>query len=158
EIRGMVVLRFGDPDEGTLMRLEPKPRTEEALAAQMLPFILAALRADQVAVLASPRDALISADATLGRAWLQEIFGRTAHGEPLPPILAEVIGQPGNADSRTALSAEIRAALVANERLAMAAAYVIDTREGRSPPLQSPAGYYPGQPQQGYQPAQGGYP
>jgi hypothetical protein len=131
EVRGLLVVRFGGPDDGAAVRLQPKPRTprtREALAAQMLPFILAALRAEGDAVLASPRDALISADATLGRAWLQKIFGRRAEGEPLPPVLAQVIGQAGNAGSRAALSEVIRTALVQNERLAWAAAYALDTR------------------------------
>jgi predicted component of type VI protein secretion system len=149
EIRGVVVVRIGHPDDGVLVRLEPAPRTPEALGAEMLPFILAAWRADGYAVLARPRESAVSADATLGRAWLQDMFGRHADGEPLPPVLAEVIDQPGNADSRAVLSEEVRAALVENERLATAAAYVLDTRAGRGSPAQ---------PQPGYPPDQGGYP
>jgi hypothetical protein len=134
EVGGLLTVRFGGPHDGAAVRLQPKPRTprtQEALAAQMLPFILAALRAEGDAVLASPRDALISADATLGRAWLQKIFGRRAEREPLPPVLAEVIGQAGNADSRAVLSELIGTALVQNELLAWAAAYALDTRPDR---------------------------
>lgn len=142
EIRGLLVARFGGPDDGVAVRLQPRPRpglTPAALAGQMLPFILAALRADGDAVLAKPRESLISA-ATLGRAWLQEIFGRRREGEPLPPALTEAIGQPGNAGSGTALTEEVRVALVNNDRLAWATAYVLDTRPdlGR-PTLARPA-------------------
>jgi hypothetical protein len=133
EIRGPLVVRFGGPDDGVAVRLQPKPRTPrtpETLAAQMLPFILAALRADGDAVLARPRESLISA-ATLGRAWLQEIFGRRADGEPLPPVLTAAIGQPGSAGSVAALTDEIRVALARNDWLAWAAAYALDTRPDR---------------------------
>jgi hypothetical protein len=133
EIAGLLVVRFGGPDDGVAVRLQPKPRTPrapEALAAQMLPFILAALRADGDAVLARSRESLISA-ATLGRAWLQEIFGRRAEGGPLPPVLTEAIGQPGSAGSAAALTEEIRVALVRNDWLAWVAAYVLDTRPDR---------------------------
>jgi hypothetical protein len=169
EINGLTVLRFGDAKEGPILRLEPLARTPvqgepEALTAQMLPFILAALRADGDTVLAESDSYPAHDIAGLGRGWLQQIFGRQDAGESLPPVLAEVIDQPGNSDSRAALSDEIRAALVANATLRISAAYALDTR-GQAPQFaQSPYGYSPsptwqGQaqwPPGGYSPPQGG--
>jgi transcriptional regulator with XRE-family HTH domain len=160
-----VVVRFGDQEDGPFLRFEPLApargrapgELEASLAAEMLPFILMALRADGSAVLAESHS--YATDAVgLGRGWLQQVFGRQEAGEPLPPVLAEVIDQPGNTHSRAALSEEIRAALVENATLRISTSYALASR---AQPAQSPAFGQPGSgspsPYQGYAPPSPGY-
>jgi hypothetical protein len=81
------------------------------LATEVTPYAAAALGAYGAAVLTKVKDELADATIGTGRRVLQRIFGRRdAEGE-LPPVMAEVIENPGDADYLGALRLAIRKAL-----------------------------------------------
>jgi hypothetical protein len=77
----------------------------------MVPFVTAALSAYGGAVLAKAEDNAADATVGFGRKLLQRIFGRKNDSEPLPPVLAKVVANPGDQDYLGALRASIRDAL-----------------------------------------------
>lgn len=78
------------------------------LAAEVTPYAAAALGAYGAAVLTKVRDELADATVGTGRRVLQRIFGRHEGEEELPPVLAEVIENPGDTDYLGALRLAIR--------------------------------------------------
>ena len=89
-----------------------------SLAAEMTPYVSAAVGAYGGAVLAKVRDEAADATVGLGRRLLQRVFGNRGEGEPLPGPLADLAADPGDADALAAVRLEIRKALAADPVLA----------------------------------------
>jgi hypothetical protein len=68
-----------------------------SLAAEMTPYVSAAVGAYGGAVLAKVRDEAADATVGLGRRLLQRIFGTKEDGEPLSGQLADLAADPGDA-------------------------------------------------------------
>ena len=73
------------------------------LVAEATPYLAAALAAYGTAVLTRVRDEAADATVSVGRRLLQRVFGRRAHGEPLPALLVEVMNAPDDNDALGAL-------------------------------------------------------
>jgi hypothetical protein len=89
-----------------------------AVAAEMTPYISAAVAAYGGAVLAKVRDDAADATVGLGRRLLQKVFGHRGEGEPLPGPLADLAADPHDGDALAACRLEIRRALAADPVLA----------------------------------------
>lgn len=79
-----------------------------ALAAEMTPYVSAAVEAYGGAV----RDEAADATVGLGRRLLQRVFGRRGEGEPLPGPLADLADDPGDEDALAAVRLAMRTALI----------------------------------------------
>jgi hypothetical protein len=88
-----------------------------ALAAEMTPYISAAIGAYGGAVLARVRDSAADATVGLGRQLLQRIFGHRSAEEPLPEPLADLTAEPDDGDALAAVRLAIRKALDADPAL-----------------------------------------
>ena len=84
------------------------------LAAEMTPYVSAAVGAYGGAVLAKVRDEAADATVGLGRRLLQRVFGSHREGEPLPDPLGSLAADPGDADALAAVRLAIRQALIAD--------------------------------------------
>lgn len=82
-----------------------------SLAAEMTPYVSAAVGAYGGAVLAKARDEAADATVGLGRRLLQRIFGTRGEGEPLPDPLGTLAADPNDADALAAVRLTIRQAL-----------------------------------------------
>ena len=89
-----------------------------SLAAEMTPYVSAAVGAYGGAVLARVRDEAADATVGLGRRLLQRIFGTKGDGEPLPGPLADLAADPRDADALAAVRLVVRKALAADPGLA----------------------------------------
>jgi hypothetical protein len=89
-----------------------------SMAAEMTPYISAAVSAYGGAVLAQVRDDAADATVGLGRRLLQKIFGRRGAAEPLPGPLADLAGDPQDGDALAAVRLAVRKALDADPALA----------------------------------------
>jgi hypothetical protein len=89
-----------------------------SMAAEMTPYISAAVSAYGGAVLAQVRDDAADATVGLGRRLLQKIFGRRGEAEPLPGPLADLAGDPQDGDALAAVRLAVRKALDADPALA----------------------------------------
>ncbi len=89
-----------------------------SLAAEMTPYVSAAVGAYGGAVLARVRDEAADATVGLGRRLLQRIFGTKVEGEPLPGPLADLAADPRDADALAAVRLLVRKALAADPMLA----------------------------------------
>jgi hypothetical protein len=78
------------------------------ITAEMVPYVTTALTAYGGAVLAKVQDDAADATVGFGRKLLQRIFGHKRDGEPLPPVLAKVIANPGDQDYLGTLRSTIR--------------------------------------------------
>lgn len=87
------------------------------VAAEMVPYVTTALSAYGGAVLAKAEDGAADATVGLGRRLLQRIFGRRQDSDPLPPVLAKVIANPGDPDYLGTLRATIRDALESDAQM-----------------------------------------
>ena len=87
------------------------------LAADVMPYVSAAVSAYGAAVLVKVRDDAADATVSLGRRILQRIFGWSSHSEPLPDSLQEVVAYPNDPDALAVLQLEIRKALAADAEL-----------------------------------------
>lgn len=85
-----------------------------AVAAEMTPYISAAVGAYGGAVLAKMRDDAADATVSLGCRLLQKVFGHRDKGEPLPGPLADLAADPQDGDALAACRLEIRKALAAD--------------------------------------------
>jgi hypothetical protein len=90
-----------------------------SLAAEMTPYVSAAVGAYGGAVLARVRDEAADATVGLGRRLLQRIFGTKGDGEPLSGPLADLAADPGDADALAAVRLLVRKALAADAGLAV---------------------------------------
>jgi hypothetical protein len=81
------------------------------VAAEMTPYISAAVGAYGVAVLTKVRDDAADATVSLGCRLLQKVFGRRDKGQPLPGPLADLAADPKDGDALAACRLEIRKAL-----------------------------------------------
>jgi hypothetical protein len=87
------------------------------LAAEMTPYLSAAVVAYGGAVLAKVRDETADATVSLGRRLLQRVFGSRAAGEPLPEPLGALAADPDDSDAQAAVRLVIRHALAADPAL-----------------------------------------
>jgi hypothetical protein len=87
------------------------------LAAQLMSYVIAAIRAYGGAVLQTTQDDAAEATVGLGRRVLQSIFGTRAASEQMPEPVADVAADPGDEDAVATLRLAIRKALVADPRL-----------------------------------------
>jgi hypothetical protein len=88
-----------------------------SLAAEMTPYVSAAVGAYGGAVLARVRDEAADATAGLGRRLLQRLFGTRRAGEPVPGPLADLAASPQDEDALAAVRLAIRKALSADRVL-----------------------------------------
>ena len=89
-----------------------------SLAAEMTPYVSAAVGAYGGAVLARVRDEAADATVGLGRRLLQPVFGTRGEGQPLPGPLADLAADPRDADALAAVRLLVRKALAADPGLA----------------------------------------
>jgi hypothetical protein len=82
-----------------------------SLAAEMTPYVSAAVGAYGGAVLAKVRDDAADATVGLGRRLLQRVFGSRREGEPPPEPLGALIADPEDDDALAAVRLAIRRAL-----------------------------------------------
>ena len=82
-----------------------------SLAAEMTPYVSAAVGAYGGAVLAKVRDDAADATVGLGRRLLQRVFGSRREGEPPPEPLGALIADPEDNDALAAVRLAIRRAL-----------------------------------------------
>jgi hypothetical protein len=87
------------------------------LAAEMTPYVSAAVGAYGGAVLAKVRDEAADATVGLGRRLLQRVFGSREEGEPLPDPLGSLAADPDDGDALAAVRLAIRQALAADPAL-----------------------------------------
>jgi hypothetical protein len=88
------------------------------MAAEMTPYVSAAVGAYGGAVLAKVRDDAADATVGLGRRLLQRVFGARQEGESLPQPLADLAADPGDGDALAAVRLAVRQALTADPVLA----------------------------------------
>jgi dienelactone hydrolase len=88
------------------------------LAAEMTPYVSAAVGAYGGAVLAKVRDDAADATVGLGRRLLQRVFGTRGEAESLPDPLADLAADPGDEDALAAVRLLVRKALAADAVLA----------------------------------------
>ena len=88
-----------------------------SLAAEMTPYVSAAVGAYGGAVLAKVRDEAADATVGLGRRLLVRIFGSRREGEPLPGPLADLAADPDDGDALAAVRLVVRRALAADPTL-----------------------------------------
>lgn len=89
-----------------------------SLAAEMSPYVSAAVGAYGGAVLAKLQDDAADATVGLGRRVLQRIFGSRGEGEALPMPLANLVADPYDEDALGAVRLAIKKALAADPVLA----------------------------------------
>jgi hypothetical protein len=82
-----------------------------ALAAEMTPYVSAAVGAYGGAVLAKVQDEAADATVGLGRRLLQRVFGSRVEGDPLPDPLDALAADPDDGDALAAVRLAIRRAL-----------------------------------------------
>lgn len=110
-----------------------------SLAAEITPYVSAAVGAYGGAVLAKVRDEAADATVGLGRRLLVRIFGNRGEGEPLPGPLADLAADPGDEDAVAAVRLAVRRTLAADpvletevrSLLAAASAVTQHVRAGR---------------------------
>ena len=88
-----------------------------SLAAEMTPYVSAAVGAYGGAVLAKVKDEAADATVSLGRRLLQRVFGSRIEGEPLPEPLEVLAADPDDGDALAAVRLAIRQALAADPAL-----------------------------------------
>ena len=88
-----------------------------SLAAEMTPYVSAAVGAYGAAVLAKVQDEAADATVGLGRRLLVRIFGSRDQGESLPGPLADLTADPDDGDALGAVRLAIRQALAADSDL-----------------------------------------
>jgi hypothetical protein len=89
-----------------------------SLAAEMMPYVSAAVGVYGGAVLAKAQDDLADATVDLGHRLLQKMFGHRGEGEPLPGPLADLAADAGDPDALAAVRLAVRKALAADPVLA----------------------------------------
>jgi tetratricopeptide (TPR) repeat protein len=89
-----------------------------SLAADMTPYLSAAVGAYGGAVLAKVRDEAADATVGLGRRLLLRVFGPRAAEEPLPGPLADLAADPDDEDALAAVRLAVRQVLAADPVLA----------------------------------------
>ena len=103
-----------------------------SLAAEMTPYVSAAVGAYGGAVLAKVRDEAADATVGLGCRMLRRVFGSRGEGEPLPGPLADLAASPEDADALAAVRLVIRKALAADPVLAAEVRSILAGRPGVS--------------------------
>jgi hypothetical protein len=87
------------------------------LAAEVTPYMSAAVGAYGGAVLARLRDDAAGATVSLGRRLLQRVFGTKPEGDSLPGPLGDLVASPQDADALAAVRLAVRKALAADPLL-----------------------------------------
>lgn len=85
-----------------------------SLAAEMTPYVSAAVGAYGGAVLVKVRDEAADATVGFGRRLLQRVFGTRSEADPLPEPLADLASNPEDSDALAALRLALRRALAAD--------------------------------------------
>lgn len=85
-----------------------------ALAAEVTPYVSAAVGAYGGAVLVKMRDDAADATVSLGRRVLQRVFGTRLEGEQLPGPLDDLAASPHDGDALAAVRLAVRKALAAD--------------------------------------------
>lgn len=85
-----------------------------SLAAEMTPYVSAAVGAYGGAVLAKVQDDAAAATVSLGCRLLQRVFGFRREGEPLPGPLADLVTDPDDGDALAAVRLAARKVLAAD--------------------------------------------
>jgi hypothetical protein len=88
-----------------------------SLAAEITPYVSAAVGAYGGAVLAKARDEAADATVSLGRRLLQRVFGSRREDEPLSGPLAVLADDPADGDALAAVRLAIRQALAGDPAL-----------------------------------------
>ena len=106
-----------------------------SLAAEMTPYISAAVGAYGATVLAKVRDEAADATVGLGRRLLQKVFGARGKEGPLPDPLADLVANPHDDDALAAVRLAVRKALAGDAELesevrSMVAAAVVSQQVG----------------------------
>lgn len=89
-----------------------------SLAAEMTPYVSAAVAGYGGAVLARVRDEAADTTVGLGRRLLQRVFGSYGANEPLPGPLMDLAADPGDDNALAALRLALRKTLAADPVLA----------------------------------------
>jgi hypothetical protein len=89
-----------------------------SLAAEIMPYVSAAVGAYGGAVLAKARDDAADATVELGRRLLQKVFGHRGAGELQPGPLVDLAADVGDPDALAAVRLAVRKALAADPVLA----------------------------------------
>jgi hypothetical protein len=89
-----------------------------SMAAEMTPYLSAAMAAYGGAILAKVRDDTADATVSMGRRLLQKVFGHHGEHVPLPTPLADLAADPADEDALAACRLMIRKALAADQVLA----------------------------------------
>jgi hypothetical protein len=89
-----------------------------SMAAEMTPYVSAAMAAYGGAVLAKVRDDTADATVSMGRRLIQKVFGHHGEHVPLPTPLADLAADPADQDALAAARLMIRKALAADPVLA----------------------------------------
>ncbi len=89
-----------------------------SMAAEMTPYVSAAMAAYGGAVLATVRGDAADATVSMGRRLLQKVFGHHGEHVPLPTPLADLAADPADQDALAACRLMIRKALAADPVLA----------------------------------------
>jgi len=93
-------------------------RDVASLAADMSPYMSAAVSAYGDGVLAPVRDEATDTADGLGRYFLVRVFGSPSEAEPLPGPLARLVADPDDEDAQAALRLVARNTLAADADLA----------------------------------------
>jgi hypothetical protein len=97
-----------------------------AVAAEATPLAVAAAKTYGKTVLARAWDDAGDASVRAGVRLLQRVFGHKKQGDGLPPVITEVIKNPGDEDYVAQLRLAIRKALEADKRLAGEIAIILN--------------------------------
>lgn len=89
-----------------------------SLAAEMTPYVSAAVAGYGGAVLARVRDEAADTTVGVGRRLLQRVFGSHGENEPLPGPLTDLAANPGDADALAAVRLALRKTLAVDPILA----------------------------------------
>ena len=89
-----------------------------SVAAEMMPYVSAAVGAYGGAVLAKVGDDAADATVGLGRRLLQRVYGQRDEAVPLPGPLADLAADPGDDDALAACRLAVRKTLTADPVLA----------------------------------------
>ncbi|MGK5550628.1 hypothetical protein ACSNOI_03355 [Actinomadura kijaniata] len=100
------------------------------LAGEVTPYVTAAAGAYGGALLARVQDEAVDGTLGFGKRIAQRIFGEHTDAGEAPEVLADVIGDPADADNVAALRKAIRKALAADAELADEVRRLLDEAAG----------------------------
>ncbi|GAA3110017.1 hypothetical protein [Streptosporangium carneum] len=102
------------------------------LVGEVSPYVTAAIGTYGAAVLAQAQEDAADATVGWGRKILQRVFGITSADEEAPETVAELAGDPENADLQAALRVRIRRILAGDPELAAEVAQMVERARGQA--------------------------